>query len=121
MAGWLRERRRQGAGGAAFAIALVERIAKDASITRVEELARVAGAGPRALQRLFREEVGASPKWVIRRFRLQEAALRIERGDASSLATLAADLGYADQAHLARDFKRAVGKAPSEFAVSVHR
>jgi AraC-like DNA-binding protein len=65
--------------------------------------------------------VGAPPKWLIRRVRLQEAALRIERGDGPSLAGLAAELGYADQAHLARDFKRAVGKSPGEFAKSVHR
>jgi AraC-like DNA-binding protein len=48
-------------------------------------------------------------------------ALRLERGDAVSLAWLAAELGYTDQAHLARDFKGAVGKSPSEFAVTVHR
>ena len=31
-----------------------------------------------------------------------------------------ADLGYTDQAHLARDFKSVVGKSPSAFAASVH-
>jgi AraC-like DNA-binding protein len=58
---------------------------------------------------------------VIRRKRLQEVALRIERGDRRSLARLAAELGYTDQAHLARDFKSATGKSPTEFAASVHR
>lgn len=117
---WLLARRlRANDAHVALAIALVDRIAADPEITTVERLASVAGIGPRALQRLFREHVGASPKWVIRRNRLQEVALRIERGESGTLTALAADLGYADQAHLARDFKGAVGKSPSDFASSV--
>jgi AraC-like DNA-binding protein len=117
---WLVSRRlRTDEGSIDLAVALVRRIAADAEITFVDRLARVAGLGPRALQRLFREHVGASPKWVIRRNRLQEVALRIERGEGATLTALAAELGYTDQAHLARDFKRAVGKSPTDFASSV--
>jgi AraC-like DNA-binding protein len=115
---WLRSRRRS--HEAPVAIALVDRIASDPEITTVERLAAVGGFGARALQRIFREDVGASPKWVIRRKRLQEVAFRIERGGHATLAAIAAELGYTDQAHLARDFKSAVGKSPSEFAASVH-
>jgi AraC-like DNA-binding protein len=116
---WLRAHR--SSVDTSVAVQIVERIAADPEITTVERLADVAGFGPRALQRLFREHVGASPKWVIRCNRLQEVALRIERGDGPTLAALAAELGYTDQAHLARDFKSVVGKAPSEFASTVHR
>lgn len=119
LAQWLRERRRGDPVAIGLAVRLVERITTDPQITSVERLAEVAGLGPRALQRLFREHVGAAPKWVIRRNRLQEVALRIERGDALSLAGLAAELGYADQAHMARDFKDVVGKSPREFALRV--
>jgi AraC-like DNA-binding protein len=119
---WLRAHRRPDDDGQiSLSVALVERIARDADITSVERLAAIAGLHPRALQRLFREHVGASPKWVIRRNRLQEVALRLERGEATSLAMLAAELGYTDQAHLARDFKAVVGKSPSAFAAFVHR
>lgn len=102
-----------------LAIALVERIVQDPAMTSVDQLASAAGMGPRALQSLFREHVGASPKWVIRRNRLQEVAKRLERGEAANLADLAAELGYADQAHMARDFKTAVGKSPSSFVRSL--
>jgi AraC-like DNA-binding protein len=104
-----------------LAVELANLIASDPDITTVARLTERSGLGARALQRLFRGHVGASPKWVIRRHRLQEVALRLERGDTVSLARLAAELGYTDQAHLARDFKSAVGKSPSEFAVAVHR
>jgi AraC-like DNA-binding protein len=117
---WLMTRRlHTGDGQVELAVALVDRIADDPEITTVDRLAGVAGLGPRALQRLFREHVGASPKWVIRRNRLQEVAVRIERGERTTLTALAAELGYTDQAHLARDFKSVVGKSPSDFASSV--
>ncbi|CAN5645080.1 helix-turn-helix domain-containing protein [soil metagenome] len=119
-ADWLRLRRRsEDTEETRLAIAIVERIACDPSITGVDRLARVAGLHPRVLQRLFREHVGATPKLVIRRNRLREVATRIERGEAPSLADLAAELGYTDQAHLARDFKASVGKSPRAFAASL--
>lgn len=100
-------------------IELVAKLARAASsdptLTSVEALASRGGIGVRSLQRLFRDYVGCSPKQLIRRARLQEAALAIERGEAPSLARLAADLGYTDQAHLTRDFKAAVGKTPRAF------
>jgi AraC-like DNA-binding protein len=118
-------KREDDGGQRSFAVALVERIVRDRDITSVERLAAVAGAGPRALQRLFREHVGATPKAVIARSRLQEAALRLERAEGEerrvSLAKLAADLGYTDQAHFARDFKNAVGKSPRAFLKAVWR
>ncbi len=95
-----------------LAVAIAERVEADPGITSVERLADVSGVSPRGLQRLFRAHLGASPKWLIRRNRLQEVAARIEAGEAPSLAALAMELGYTDQAHLARDFKHAVGTSP---------
>lgn len=92
---------------------------RERELHRVEALAERAGLGVRALQRMFRRHVGASPKRLLRRVRLQEAALRIERGEPTSLAGLAADLGYADQAHFTRDFKTAVGKTPRALAAAL--
>jgi AraC-like DNA-binding protein len=86
------------------------------SIARVEDLAQLCQLAPRTLQRLFRRYVGVGPKWVIRCFRLHEAAERLAAGDAVDGATLAAELGYFDQAHFIRDFKALIGSAPSEYA-----
>lgn len=97
------------------AIELVERIVREADVTSVALLAEREGTSVRELQRLFKENVGAPPKWVIRRHRLQEVALRLERNEPVSIAALAADLGYTDQAHLTRDFSAAVGRPPRAF------
>lgn len=106
---WLETQAKPVAAEVTHAMALVERCRTDEALTRVERLARDEGLTVRAVQRLFREHVGASPKWVLRRFRLQEAATRAQRRE-GTLTELAHHLGYADQAHLARDFKNATGK-----------
>jgi AraC-like DNA-binding protein len=70
----------------------------------------------RSLQRLFADYVGASPKWVMRRARLHEAAERADSGELVDWAELATDLGYADQAHLTRDFTDTIGVSPTRYA-----
>lgn len=98
------------------AAGIVERIAASPGLVRVDRLARDAGLSARTLQRLFREYVGVGPKWVIRRFRMQEAAERAAAGAPPDWAELAAELGYADQAHFVRDFTAAVGTSPARYA-----
>ena len=70
----------------------------------------------RRLQRLFAEHVGVGPKWVIRRYRLHEVTERMSAGAPIDWAALAADLGYADQAHLTRDFTDLFGEPPTAYA-----
>jgi AraC-like DNA-binding protein len=95
---------------------LVERMASDRSLVRVEDVAAVSGLDVRALQRAFRTYVGVSPKWILRRYRLHEAAEQLKARRPPQLAALAASLGYADQSHFARDFKHVVGQTPRSFA-----
>jgi AraC-like DNA-binding protein len=97
---------------------LVERIAVDRSIVRVDDIARAADLETRALQRCFRRYVGVSPKSVIQRYRLHEAAIQLCAPQPPSLAALAASLGYADQAHFGRDFQRTVGQTPRAFGLN---
>jgi AraC-like DNA-binding protein len=98
------------------AAALVARITGDPGLRRVDQLSAAAGMTARSLQRLFADYVGVSPKWVMRRARLHEAAERADSGDPVDWAALAADLGYADQAHLTRDFTVTLGVSPARFA-----
>ena len=96
--------------------ALVSRITDDPGLRRVDQLSAEAGMTARTLQRLFADYVGVSPKWVMRRARLHEAAERADSGEPVDWAELAADLGYADQAHLTRDFTVTIGVSPTRYA-----
>lgn len=81
----------------------------------VAALSAQLGIEERTLQRLFSNYVGVSPKWVIQRFRLQEAAWQLGQTVAPDLAELAARLGFFDQAHFTRSFTQLVGKPPLEY------
>lgn len=100
---------------------IVERIIADRSLLRVDQVAAEFGLGVRRLQRHFADHVGVSPKWVIQRYRLFDAVEAAAKGDDVDWATLAAELGYSDQAHLVRSFTRAVGMPPDRYARSVRR
>ncbi len=98
--------------------AMVARITADPSLRRVDQLAVALDMPVRRLQRLFSDYVGVSPKWVMRRARLHEAAERAEGGGRVDWAGLASDLGYADQAHLTRDFTETIGVPPARYAAA---
>ena len=98
--------------------ALVSRITDDPGLRRVDQLSAESGLTARTLQRLFADYVGVSPKWVMRRARLHEAAERADSGEPVDWALLASDLGYADQAHLTRDFTVTIGVPPSRYAAA---
>lgn len=100
---------------------LVERLATDGRITRVEQAAALAGVDVRSLQRRFRTAVGVSPKWVIQRYRLHEAAERLSSPKPPALAQLALELGYCDQPHFIRSFKAVTGRAPGRQAFRTGR
>ncbi len=96
--------------------ALVEQIRTDREILKVDDIAQRSALSKRSVQRLFRQYVGVSPKWVIQRYRLHEAAERLAADPQMDLAQLAAELGYFDQPHFIKDFKALVGKTPAEYA-----
>jgi AraC-like DNA-binding protein len=91
-------------------------LAENREITRVSELAERLSLSVRSLQRLFADQVGLGPSWVIRRYRLHEAAKHATDGGDVDWARLAVTLGYYDQAHLIREFTATVGTAPARYA-----
>ena len=62
-----------------------------------------------------------SPKAVLARYRLPDAAATIDAGEAGDLAGLAASLGWFDQAHFSRDFRSVVGVPPSAYLQQARR
>lgn len=100
---------------AMLAATLVDAIAEDRQLTRVEQITARWPLNARRLQRLFTDHVGVAAKWVINRYRLHEALERLGAGGAMDWAALALELGYFDQAHFIRDFKALVGCTPTKY------
>ena len=116
MEAFLRARRPAPDPQLAVLAAIVRTMLEDPAVVRVDELAERHAMSPRTLQRLFRRYVGVSPKWVLQRYRLHEAAERIAEGRDGDWAATALELGYFDQAHFIRDFKALVGASPARYA-----
>ena len=100
---------------------IVHALLHDRAIARVDDVSARFGLSPRSLQRLFQRYVGVSPKWVLQRYRLHEAAARLADGTSGSWAEVAVELGYFDQSHFIRDFTRAIGMTPVEYAGACQR
>lgn len=93
----------------------IEQAVESSSVQRVDELARALAVSPRSLQRVARAHVGVTPLAMIRRHRLQDAADVLRQDPGADLATVAAEHGYADHAHLTREFHDVVGFTPSQY------
>jgi AraC-like DNA-binding protein len=82
---------------------------------RIEDLACFLDIGERRLRRRFAAAIGYGPKTFQRVLRLQRA-LRLAGGSArpgASLAMIAAEAGYADQAHMSRELRALTGRSPA--------
>ena len=93
-----------------FVCRVVDRIAADSSMLKVDDVARAEGVSRRQLERVLRDYVGLSPEWVVQRYRLFEAAERLV-SEPDTHAADAHQLGCSDQAHFIRDFETMVGRS----------
>lgn len=75
------------------------------------EIARKLSVSDRTFNRLWNEVVGLQPRKYVKLMRFHNALEMIERGVA--LKQVAADCGYSDQAHMARQIKAIAGLPPS--------
>lgn len=98
-----------------LANAVVDWVTTHPDATRVADLAAGVGLSERSLQRLVDRHLGLTPKWLLQRRRIQDAVLLLKEGS-RSLADVAAEVGYADQAHFTHDFRDVTGMTPGEYA-----
>lgn len=87
----------------------------DAAGSRVTLRALIdrSGVGQRTVQRRFMDHVGVSPRQHLRYLRFQRARCLLEKG--GSAADIALAVGYSDQAHFVRDFRRFAGITPGRW------
>jgi AraC-like DNA-binding protein len=89
---------------------LAERIADPPSL---DELAQVTGMSPFTLLRAFRGQTGLPPHAYLNQLRVRLARRMLDRGVPP--AEVAVAVGFADQAHLTRHFKRIMGVPPGAY------
>jgi AraC-like DNA-binding protein len=88
---------------------------------RAEDVAAEVGLSLRQLRRRYHAVVGYGPKTLQRVLRFRRFVAQLDLGlpagqDAHDLATLAAQAGYADQAHLTRECRALAGLTPAVLA-----
>lgn len=92
------------------------RLALSSGGARIASLASEIGWSRKHLVDRFRSELGIAPKSVARMIRFHQACRLAQTAPARSWAGIAAESGYADQAHLAREFAVLAGESPTAWA-----
>lgn len=100
--------------------ATVSRIEASCGNARIDSLPRTVALSMRGFQTRFRAVVGLTPKEFARVLRLQATLRMLDRHDAS-IAALAADAGFADQAHATREVQRVTGLTPARLRAELRR
>ena len=89
-------------------------------MSRIRSMAKTLGISTRQLERRFLQETGLSPKRYGRILRLQRLLFHLDNQWLGTMTQLAYELGYADQAHLNRDFKQLTGINPGQYLRGEH-
>lgn len=79
----------------------------------LHDLTRLTNRSPFQMIRAFRRELGTTPHHWLIRFRVSLATAMLQRG--ACIAAVASEVGFTDQAHLTRHFKRLHGATPRRF------
>jgi len=88
-------------------------IAASGGAARVSDVAGELGWSRRHLTQEFTAEYGLPPKTMAGILRFERSVAMLKRPDRPSLGDIAAACGYADQAHMNRDWQRIVGRSPT--------
>ncbi|NJB87514.1 AraC-like DNA-binding protein [Lewinella marina] len=92
------------------AISLIH--AQSPAADSVQGLSRAVGISRRQLQRIFRKRLGVSPKVYLRFYRFERTFRFLQRHGWVPLSAVAFRYGYADAAHLIREFRAFTGATP---------
>lgn len=84
-------------------------------------LARDLAVSQRHLERLYRSQVGMSPKQYAQLLRVETARLALKQMDGQTTTRLAAELGFYDQSHFIREFSAVVGMTPYAYQKRKHK
>jgi AraC-like DNA-binding protein len=91
------------------------RLVASGGAVAIGQLVREVEWSHRHLISRFRQQVGLAPRTAARLVRFDRVWRRLDQPQPPAWADLAREAGYADQAHLVREFHRFTGTTPTEF------
>ncbi len=94
---------------------IVAKICQYKGNIQVQELEQYSGYTARTLERQFKADIGLTPKGFSRAIRCQSAIYDINHRNNVAFSDLACDLGFSDQSHFLREFKKLVSATPLEY------
>ena len=94
---------------------ILQSICKSHGTIRINELEDQTGYTSRTIQRKFLADMGMSPKAYCRIIRCQSAVYDLNNSEKIDFSDLACDLGFSDQSHFLRDFKKQVSTTPLDY------
>jgi AraC-like DNA-binding protein len=92
-----------------------QRLVATGGAVPIGQLAREVGWSHKHLLARFRRQVGLRPKTAARLIRFDGVWRRLDQDRPLDWGRVAAEVGYADQAHLAREFRQFTGTTPTGF------
>jgi AraC-like DNA-binding protein len=92
-----------------------ERLVTTGGAVPISQLASEVGWSHRHLIARFRQQVGLGPKTAARLVRFDGVWRQLDEGRPLDWGLVAAEVGYADQAHLVREFRQFTGTTPTGF------
>ncbi|MFM2476903.1 helix-turn-helix domain-containing protein [Celerinatantimonas sp. MCCC 1A17872] len=99
---------------------VVAKICQHKGNIQIQELEKFTGYSARTLQRRFRADIGLTPKGFSRAIRCQSAIYDINHSRHHvAFSNLACDLGFTDQSHFLKEFKKLVSTTPLEYQTRV--
>ncbi|HEX8637186.1 MAG TPA: helix-turn-helix domain-containing protein [Pyrinomonadaceae bacterium] len=88
---------------------------------KIAEIAERIGLSPRQFERRFKASAGVTPKQFVRTRRFRATAVALLEENSTNWANRAAEMGFADQAHLSHEFSALAGRTPNSFARHVKK
>ncbi len=82
---------------------------------QVAELARQVNLSPHHFSMLFKQAMGVSPHQYVLQKRIEEARRQVAAGQLR-LSEVALNLGFSDQSHFSRAFRKMTGTTPTRYA-----
>jgi AraC-like DNA-binding protein len=92
-----------------------QRLVTTAGAAPIGRIAAEVGWSHKHLITRFRQQIGLSPKTAARLVRFERVWCRLDARRSLDWGQVAAEAGYADQAHLIRDFRQFTGTTPADF------